>query len=119
MHFFIGYTLAASLAVLPHASALPYPFQRLRDGYTNIAIRGVDVLNDLGPQLSPQASIVLPTDAEFDNLTARYSEFDRPTFVAVANPGVEADVAVIVSRSSCLIIRGQCADRTRSNTPTM
>lgn len=96
MRFSIGCTLAASLAVLPHGTALPYPFQRPRDGYTSIAIRAVDVLQDLGPQLSPQASIVLPTDPGFDNLTARYSEFDRPTFVAVANPGVEADVAVIV-----------------------
>ena len=124
MRFSFGYTFAASLAVLSHVAALPYPFEEPRDGYTNIAIRAVDVLNDLGPQLSPEASIVLPTDPRFDNLTARYSEFERPTFVTVANPGIEADVAVIVSRSSCLIIQssaligtGQIRQQSESSVP--
>jgi hypothetical protein len=94
--FSLSLVLTTFLQELPSAIAAPYPFGAARQDYTNIGIRGVDIVSDLGPQLSPNASIITPDEPEFGNLTARYSAFRAPTFIVVVNPGVESDIAIIV-----------------------
>lgn len=58
----------------------------------------INIIPDLGPLLSPQASIVLPGDATFVNLTRRWREYEAPTVSAVVQVAAEADVQHTVSK---------------------
>ncbi|KAI0165178.1 hypothetical protein GGR52DRAFT_97996 [Hypoxylon sp. FL1284] len=51
-----------------------------------------NIAADLGPLLSAQASIVVPGDATFANLTSRWREYHAPSISAVVQVAVEADV---------------------------
>jgi hypothetical protein len=57
----------------------------------------VGILADLGPLLSPGASIVLPSDPEFAGLTARWREYEAPNITIVVKVAVEFDVQQTVS----------------------
>ncbi|KAI1418448.1 hypothetical protein F5Y13DRAFT_149192 [Hypoxylon sp. FL1857] len=52
----------------------------------------INIVADLGPLLSPQASIVLPGDAAFANITSRWREYQAPDISAVVQVAAEADV---------------------------
>lgn len=98
MHLFsLSLALAIFLQVLPGATAAPYPFGAARGDYTNVGIRAVDIVSELGPQLSPNASIITQDEPEFEDLTSRYNAYRAPTFRVVVNPGVESDIAIIVN----------------------
>ena len=92
-------TCVTFLALVKTVTALPYPFGTTQDGITNVAIRQVDVVQELGPQLSNNATIYTASDSRWVNATARWSSFRQPTFVVVVEPGIEVDVAKIVSIS--------------------
>lgn len=77
-------------------SALLYPFGSDSD-YTSVNIRAVDIVSQLGPQLSPNATIYTSASPQFANATARYSAYAEPNFTCVVEPGVESDVSKIVS----------------------
>lgn len=100
MRSFLTSIFVHSFVLLTIATALPYPFVVSRDDYTNINISLVDVIRNLGPQLSSNASIYASGDPRFANATARYSEFRAPNFTVVVEPGIEADVAKIVKSRS-------------------
>jgi hypothetical protein len=57
-----------------------------------------DFLQELGPLLSPDASITIPSGPDWDNLIARGS-FPRvhPSYLAVVEVATEEDVQVTVS----------------------
>lgn len=50
-----------------------------------------------GNSWSPKTTIFFPSDDEFADLTARWTIFQPPTFLAVVRPGTEADAAKAVS----------------------
>ncbi|KAI1820314.1 FAD-binding domain-containing protein [Xylaria intraflava] len=50
------------------------------------------ILAGLGPSLSPDASIALPGDSEFDALTSRWREYKAPNISVVVRVATEADV---------------------------
>ncbi|KAI0414784.1 hypothetical protein F5X98DRAFT_236985 [Xylaria grammica] len=52
----------------------------------------VGILADLGPKLSPKAAIILPSDSDFANLTARWREYEAPSISAVVKVAAESDV---------------------------
>lgn len=66
--------------------------------YPSIFRRTDAIVAELGPLLSPGASIVLPTSNAtlFSELTRRYIEVMHPDFSAVVRVGAEADVPAIV-----------------------
>ncbi|CAG8958962.1 hypothetical protein HYFRA_00012959 [Hymenoscyphus fraxineus] len=51
-----------------------------------------NILADLGSRLSPGASIVLPNNTEFANLTSRWREYDAPSINVVVKVANESDV---------------------------
>ncbi|CAJ2512976.1 Uu.00g010950.m01.CDS01 [Anthostomella pinea] len=51
---------------------------------------------DLGPLLSPEASIVLPCDGEFANLTSRWREWHAPNISVVVQVATADDVQQVV-----------------------
>ena len=55
------------------------------------------ILADLGPLLSPKASIVLPSHPEFPSLVARWREYEAPDITVVVQIAVESDVQQTVS----------------------
>jgi hypothetical protein len=57
-----------------------------------------DIVQELGPLLSPGASITIPSGPDWDNLIARGS-FPRvhPSYLAVVEVATEEDVQVTVS----------------------
>ena len=54
---------------------------------------------DLGSRLSDAASIVVPGDPAFTNLTSRWREWHAPEVVAVVKAATEGDVQQAVSSS--------------------
>lgn len=56
-----------------------------------------EILANLGPLLSPTASIVLPGNPEFDNLTARWREYEAPEIAVAVQVATETDVQNTVS----------------------
>ncbi|KAL7622063.1 hypothetical protein AAE478_007564 [Parahypoxylon ruwenzoriense] len=57
-----------------------------------IATGNISLSTNLAPTLSPGASIVLPGDANFANLTSRWREWHAPNIAAVVRAATEADV---------------------------
>ncbi|PYH90279.1 putative FAD-dependent oxygenase [Aspergillus ellipticus CBS 707.79] len=55
-----------------------------------------DIASVLGPQLSSGAQIVLSSNPDFGNATARWSLFDHPKFTAAVKVRTEEDVAATV-----------------------
>lgn len=51
-----------------------------------------------GPHLSPEAQIILPTDETFaSQLTQRWTDYNRPSYIGAIKPGTENDIQKIVS----------------------
>lgn len=88
--------LAAATVPLSGVHALPYPFSAAQNDFTSLEIREVDVVKQLGPQLSKSATIFTQTDPRFANATARWSAYKEPQISIVVEPGTEADVSTIV-----------------------
>lgn len=65
------------------------------------------IIQELGPYLSPEATIVLPggNSTLFTELTTRYSAVSHPDITAVVRVGDGSDVAEIVCRG----VRGVCS----------
>jgi hypothetical protein len=80
------------------ASALLVRGLSPRFGY--LVDRGSDIFSELGAQLSPNASIILPADPLFQTTGARWQAYSSPTYSAVVKVAVEEDVQKTV-RFSC------------------
>jgi hypothetical protein len=51
-----------------------------------------------GPHLSPKAQIILPTEDNFAaELTPRWTDYNRPTYVGAIKPATEGDIQKTVS----------------------
>ena len=96
MHLFFASALAAAAVAFSGVHALPYTFSATRNDFTSIEIRDVDVVKQLGPQLSKSATIFTQNDPRFANATARWSAYKEPQISIVIEPGTEADVSTIV-----------------------
>ena len=59
----------------------------------------VGILNDLGPLLSPGASIVVPSNPRFASLVSRWREYKAPKVTVVVQVANESDVQQTVSRA--------------------
>ena len=60
---------------------------------------GLTNLTDLfGPNLSPNAQILLPSDTNFTaRLTQRWTNYNAPSYTGAIKPATEADIQNIVS----------------------
>lgn len=87
-------TLFAAITFLVHAvsSALATP-----EGFTRLdSFRKRDVATTLGPKLSANATIILPSDPDWSNVTARWTQYLAPSFSVVVEPATEADIVAAV-----------------------
>ena len=57
-----------------------------------------DIRAELGPKLSPEASIHLPTDQGYSTISQRWQSRAAPQYQAYVEPANEADVQAIVSQ---------------------
>lgn len=73
-----------------------------KDYHPALLKRTGSIVDDLGPILSPGASIIFPTDdpAQFAELTKRYVEIFHPDITVIVQVGTEADVPRIVREIS-------------------
>jgi len=60
----------------------------------------LDAFRELRPQLSPGASLVVPSDPLFADASMRWQAYLRPTYSAVVEVATEADVQAVVSLKS-------------------
>lgn len=97
--------LAAVLEAVSRVTGSPYPFNVARNDFSPLATRSADIIRQLGPQLSSNATILTQDDPQFINATTRWSAYHEPQISVVVNPGTEADVAAIVNHSSQLLAR--------------
>jgi hypothetical protein len=58
-----------------------------------------NIFLELKSQLSPRAQVIFPDDLEFQNVTARWSIYKRPTFRAAILVATEEDVIETVRYS--------------------
>ena len=65
------------------------------------------IASELGPRLSPDASIILPSSEEFAEAILRWTEYRAPTFSAVVEVANEKDVQETMGIS---IIMGNLSD---------
>ncbi|KAH1604126.1 hypothetical protein KXV73_000463 [Aspergillus fumigatus] len=68
----------------------------LFEATSNTRIDGNDIAAIFGPVLTPEAHIFLPSDGDYeDNVMARWSTFNDPSYVATVKPATETDVQAI------------------------
>lgn len=72
------------------------PAKRVSDSGSNITA----FVNELGPQLSSEASITLIGSGEFDELTLRWTAWEAPSFKAAVQVYTEEDVSNTVILST-------------------
>jgi len=73
----------------------------LLQGYTqHIFTKQPDIVSRLGPQLSPNASILLPGSADFRNATTRWQLYREPEIDVVVEVANDQDVQRTVSRTT-------------------
>ncbi|GKT47127.1 FAD-linked oxidoreductase chyH [Colletotrichum spaethianum] len=60
------------------------------------AIRSETIEKELGPKLSVEARLHLPESAGFDKSNLRFTEYERPTYLAAVEPGCDEDVVQVV-----------------------
>lgn len=108
MRSLISLLLAAAVVPVSRVTATPYPLNVARNDVSSLVIRSADLIRQLGPQLSANATIFTQDDSRFVNATARYSTFRPPQISVVVDPGTEADVATTVNPSYRLLARLNC-----------
>lgn len=52
---------------------------------------------ELGPKLSPDAAVFFPQDAEWNEVTERWTKYQPPTFRAAVEVANEADISAVAS----------------------
>ncbi|KZL70962.1 6-hydroxy-D-nicotine oxidase (FAD binding domain-containing protein) [Colletotrichum tofieldiae] len=60
------------------------------------AIRSETIKEELGPKLSAGARLHLPESLGFDKSNLRFTEYERPTYLAAVEPGCEEDVIQVM-----------------------
>lgn len=88
--------LVTASVLFPVIRAIPYPFNEARTDTTYLYPREVEVAQELGPQLSKNASIFTSSSSQWKSVTERWQALTSPQFSLVVEPGVESDVAKIV-----------------------
>lgn len=86
-----------SLTVVAALPALPYPFNTAWDTAISPIPSPADIVRQLGLQLFHNSSIFTEGDPRFANATARWQEYDAPSFEVVVMPGTEKDVQTTVN----------------------
>ena len=77
------------------AAVLAFLAQRY---WTNVSGYQASIVLELGPKLSPNATIILPNDSRFAAATQRWVEYQAPSFGAVVIATDEKDVQQTVSK---------------------
>lgn len=73
----------------------------------NFSTPRMDILSELGPSLSSNASIFLPGSQQFTNATTRWQVYDEPNITVVVQVATESDVQETVSEArdlSCFFV---------------
>lgn len=73
----------------PLQAPLQVPAKRISGLDSNVTA----FVDELGPQLSSEASITLTDSEEFDELTARWTAWEAPSFKATVQVYTEEDVS--------------------------
>ncbi|KAI1202127.1 hypothetical protein F5X97DRAFT_253774 [Nemania serpens] len=92
-------TLATALGCLLNARsaiAEPYALQRSSHGFAPRAITSNQIQMDLGPQLSPNASLWFPGSDAFAEATSRWNVYGEPNISTVVEVATADDVATTV-----------------------
>jgi hypothetical protein len=87
--------ILSSLLSLTAAISILYPLRIARDPPTSSLIPA-DIVRQLGLQLSPTTNIFAQGHSQFANATARWQQYDAPSFSVVVEPGTEEDVQTTV-----------------------
>ena len=85
--------LLAIAAFAVGAISTPETYQ----GFPALLSREQAIITELGPHLSPNASIILPGSPEFANATLRWQEYKDPNITIVVKVATESDVQQTVS----------------------
>lgn len=87
----------AAIGFLVHAAS---PALASSEGFTRLdSFRKRDVAMTLGPKLSANATIILPNDPGWSNVTSRWTQYLAPSFSVVVEPAAEADIVAAVCRT--------------------
>lgn len=80
-----------------HARHIPTPLEHNHYAhFTRRQINDTNAKDELGPQLSSSATIIISTDNAWANATERYDTYAPPKIQLVVVPGQESDIATIV-----------------------
>lgn len=98
--------LCALALTLPLAAATGsfVPYHLTRVGVTRSQMTTLQAQQELGAQLSRNATIIGPSSPGWANATERWDTYASPIIQFVVEPGVESDVSKIVSE-----VRKQCS----------
>ena len=113
--FFISYLVLASISLVimyvqsvvnlvifaciyPLTWALPFAIRALVANMTPVAPSQAEIMYELGPMLSREASIYFPGSRDFGNATERWNAYVAPDIRVVVEAGNDDDVALTVRR---------------------
>lgn len=87
-------------------------YQGLQSPLNYFFPQNLNITADLGPQLSPGASIFLPGSSQFESATTRWQQHYRsPSFRAAVQVATERDVQQTVSRTCFLDLKSDTLRR--------
>jgi hypothetical protein len=78
------------------ALVVPLSLRSAASVISPLTLNAAQILRELGPMLSSNASIYFPGSSEFANATERWSAFRGPSIRVVIEPGTDDDVAATV-----------------------
>lgn len=88
-----GHEAARSENNIRNSFSFQAPLQVPSKRISNSGVNVTAFVDELGPQLSSQASITLIGSEEFDELTARWTAWEAPSFRASVQVYTEEDVS--------------------------
>jgi hypothetical protein len=88
--------LTASLSCVFQVAAVPHVFRRTPDHFTPRSQTPSEIQQNLGPQLSRNASIYFPGGSQFAEATSRWSVYDQPNISVVVEVATAEDVAATI-----------------------
>ena len=77
-------------------STLPYIFERAISDTTSLVPNISNIQHQLGPLLSPGATLYFPGTSQFENATSRWSSYAEPNVAIVVESATDKDVTTTV-----------------------
>ena len=105
MYFHLIINIVVLACLCPLTRALPLALRKPVENMTPTALTQAQIVYELGPMLSRQASIYFPGSLDFANATDRWNAYAAPDIRVVVEPGSDDDVAATVrDLSSSLLL---------------